>query len=125
MKTFCLFSSLEEKLHTRRGTSPFQLLKKRQQFIVVHCPFYAETNLLSGSTSIRYIGNDAHAADCVISLLHCRTSNSQHQEQQMQMLTNNANDFIYCYRIAIKRPYMVRRLSCTFSARQFPLCKYE
>jgi hypothetical protein len=47
---------------------------KRQQFIVVHCPFYAETNLLSGSTSSRYKGNDAQTADCVIhiSLLHSR-----------------------------------------------------
>lgn len=78
----------------------------RQQFIVVLCPFYAETNLLSGSTSSRYIGNDAHAADCVIhiSLLHSRTVYIQqpaHQEQQMQ--TNNAEDFIDLLRYSNKK----------------------
>ena len=110
MKTFCLFSSLEEKLHTRmkRHITFSAVAIKRQQFIVVHCPFYAETNLLSGSTSSRYKGNDAQTADCVIhiSLLHSRTVYIQqpaHQEQQMQMLTNNAEDFIDLLRYSNKK----------------------
>jgi hypothetical protein len=50
----------------------------------------------------------AHAADCVIhiSLLHSRTVYIQqpaHQEQQMQMLTNNSEDFIDLLRYSNKK----------------------